>query len=328
MILVTGGAGFIGSNFLHTLWQQGKRDIICLDALTYAGSKANLKGLLDQKGFHFIEGKIQDPVVVSEIFKKYKPTTVVHFAAESHVDRSIDQPDIFLETNILGTFNLLKCSLALKSSDKFRFVHISTDEVFGTLEMDDPPFTELTAYAPNSPYSASKASADHFVRAYHHTYGLNTVTINCSNNYGPRQYPEKLIPLMIKKALAQEKLPIYGTGENVRDWLYVQDFCQAIALIMEKGQVGETYNVGGDCELTNNQVAKTLCKTLDQIQPAKSGRSYAEQISYVTDRKGHDLRYSVSFEKLQKSLGWKPQVEFEQGLKQTIQWYLKEGVLK
>lgn len=327
MILVTGGAGFIGSNFLNFLWEKGERDLICLDSLTYAGSKKNLQALIGHPGFIFIEGKIQDQDLVLEILKNYKPRYLVHFAAESHVDRSIDSPTVFLETNILGTFNLLKCSLDVGLED-FRFVHISTDEVFGSLQLKGPPFTETTPYAPNSPYSASKASADHFVRAFHHTYKLPTVSLNCSNNYGPRQYPEKLIPLMIQKAIKGEKLPVYGTGENIRDWLYVTDFCSAISLVMRKGEVGQSYNVGGGCELTNNQVVEKICQVLDQLRPSTTGHSYAQQIHYITDRLGHDFRYSVSFEKLKTNFGWNPQTKFEQGLRQTIQWYLREGNLE
>lgn len=328
MILVTGGAGFIGSNFLHHIWTQGHREIVCLDALTYAGSKDNLNGLLNQKGFNFIHGEIQDKAKVNEIFKTFKPRLIVHFAAETHVDRSISGPEVFLKTNIDGTFNLLQAATQYVDLKDFRFIHISTDEVFGSLEMKDPPFTETTAYAPNSPYSASKASADHFVRAFHHTYKLPTITINCSNNYGPRQYPEKLIPLMIKKALAGENLPIYGKGENIRDWLFVEDFCRAIDLISAKGRIGETYNVGGDCELTNNQVVTKLCLTLDELHPKANGQSYSKQITYVTDRPGHDFRYSVSFSKLHKELGWKPLSSFEDGLRKTVAWYLEKGKKK
>lgn len=329
MILVTGGAGFIGSNFIHHLWESGSRNLICLDALTYAGNLKNLDGLNDRPNFHFIKGDIQDQNLVTEIFKKHKPKTLVHFAAETHVDRSISGPDVFLKTNILGTFNLLQCALAYLKTDgadkDFRMIHISTDEVFGSLDLSDPAFTETTPYAPNSPYSASKASADHFVRAFHHTYQLPTITVNCSNNYGPHQFPEKLIPLVISNAVNLKHLPIYGTGTNVRDWLYVKDFCRAIELIALKGKVGATYNVGGGCEKTNIDVARAICQILDQKKPRKDGKSYLDLIQYVSDRPGHDFRYAVSFEKLKSELGWSPKETFESGIEKTIDWYLKAG---
>lgn len=326
MILVTGGAGFIGSNFIHLAQKLNQEDILCLDALTYSGTEENFKGLPFPDKFKFVKGDIRDEKLVPELLKKYHPKALIHFAAESHVDRSITSPKAFLETNILGTANLLSSALDYFKSglaNEFRFVHISTDEVFGSLNINDPPFTEETKYAPNSPYSASKASADHLVRAYHHTYGLPVLTVNCSNNYGPRQFPEKLIPLMIKNALSGQKLPIYGTGTNIRDWLFVEDFCRAILQVTAQGKLGETYNVGGGHELSNLEVVNHLCSLLDKLKPKSDGTSYSAQKQFVTDRLGHDFRYSVSFKKLQTELGWAPQESFETGLRKTVQWYLK-----
>ncbi|MCG7949041.1 MAG: dTDP-glucose 4,6-dehydratase [Candidatus Thiodiazotropha taylori] len=328
-ILVTGGAGFIGGNFVHFLLsQQDSLKVINLDALTYAGNLDTLKSLEDHPNHHFIQGKIQDQELVSGLFERYKPDAVVNFAAESHVDRSIDGPAEFIDTNIGGTFNLLECarvhwqSLPEEARDSFRFLHVSTDEVYGSLGAEGL-FTETTAYAPNSPYSASKAASDHLVRAWHHTYGLPVLTTNCSNNYGPYQFPEKLIPLFIQKALAGESLPIYGDGSNVRDWLYVEDHCQAIWRVLEAGTPGEVYNVGGNNEMSNLEVVETLCALLDELAPDSEFKPHNQLKIFVNDRPGHDQRYAIDASKLERELGWTPLETFETGLRKTVQWYLE-----
>ncbi|MCB1595343.1 MAG: dTDP-glucose 4,6-dehydratase [Xanthomonadales bacterium] len=322
--LVTGGAGFIGGNFVLRQVLENNVRVINLDKLTYAGNLDTLKQLENNDNHIFIQGDITDNDLVAEIFDKYKPNAVVNFAAESHVDRSIDAPDDFIQTNILGTFNLLKNSLnyyqSLDSDNHFRFLHVSTDEVYGSLG-DTGLFTETTPYSPNSPYSASKASSDHLVRAYCHTYGLPVLTTNCSNNYGPYQFPEKLIPLMITKALNFESLPVYGDGKNIRDWLFVTDHCKAIETVLKKGKIGEVYNVGGNEEKQNIQVVHTLCDILDEVAP-NSGKSRRDLITFVKDRPGHDQRYAIDSSKLQNELGWKPEETFESGIRKTVQWYL------
>ncbi|MCG8035552.1 MAG: dTDP-glucose 4,6-dehydratase [Candidatus Thiodiazotropha taylori] len=330
-ILVTGGAGFIGGNFVHFLLsQQDSLKVINLDALTYAGNLDTLKSLEDHPNHHFIQGKIQDQELVSGLFERYKPDAVVNFAAESHVDRSIDGPAEFIDTNIGGTFNLLECarvhwqSLPEEARDSFRFLHVSTDEVYGSLGAEGL-FTETTAYAPNSPYSASKAASDHLVRAWHHTYGLPVLTTNCSNNYGPYQFPEKLIPLFIQKALAGESLPIYGDGSNVRDWLYVEDHCQAIWRVLEAGRPGEVYNVGGNNEMSNLEVVETLCALLDELAPDSEFKPHNQLKIFVNDRPGHDQRYAIDASKLERELGWTPLETFETGLRKTVQWYLENN---
>ncbi|MCG7864818.1 MAG: dTDP-glucose 4,6-dehydratase [gamma proteobacterium symbiont of Stewartia floridana] len=330
-ILVTGGAGFIGGNFVHFLLsQQDSLKVINLDALTYAGNLDTLKSLEDHPNHHFIQGKIQDQELVSGLFERYKPDAVVNFAAESHVDRSIDGPAEFIDTNIGGTFNLLECarvhwqSLPEEARDSFRFLHVSTDEVYGSLGAEGL-FTETTAYAPNSPYSASKAASDHLVRAWHHTYGLPVLTTNCSNNYGPYQFPEKLIPLFIQKALAGESLPIYGDGSNVRDWLYVEDHCQAIWRVLEAGTPGEVYNVGGNNEMSNLEVVETLCALLDELAPDSEFKPHNQLKIFVNDRPGHDQRYAIDASKLERELGWTPLETFETGLRKTVQWYLENN---
>ena len=326
-LLVTGGAGFIGSCFVLQTVNAGD-NVINLDKLTYSGNLENLDEINDAPNHVFIRGDIGDEQLVKDVLEKYQPDAVINFAAESHVDRSILDPDVFVKTNVLGTEVLLRVvkdwwkNLDEEKKNKFRFHHISTDEVFGTLSMDDPAFTEETPFAPNSPYSASKASSDHFVRAYHETYGLPTVITNCSNNYGPRQFPEKLIPLMTLNALAGKPLPIYGTGENIRDWLHVEDHCDAIYEVLTKGRVGQTYNIGGRAERNNLFIVNKICEILDEIKPRSDGKSYKEQITFVKDRLGHDLRYAINCSKIEKELGWKPKHNFEDGLKETIQWYL------
>lgn len=331
MILVTGGAGFIGSNFVLDWLAQSGEPIVNLDKLTYAGNLNNLSGIKQDPRHIFIKGDICDTQHVSTILSTYKPRAIIHFAAESHVDRSIYGPAEFVATNINGTFSLLEASRAYHSSmpqgeqTKFRFLSISTDEVYGSLDPSDAPFSELAPFAPNSPYSASKAAADHLVRAYHHTYGLPTLTTNCSNNYGPYHFPEKLIPLMINNALEGKPLPIYGDGQNVRDWLYVGDHCAAIRRVLADGRVGETYNIGGWNERTNLEVVHTLCDMLDQLNPksdkASSG-SYRDQIVYIKDRPGHDRRYAIDARKIERELGWKPAETFESGIRKTIHWFL------
>jgi dTDP-glucose 4,6-dehydratase len=327
-IFVTGCAGFIGSNFIYTWLSSSDETMVNLDKLTYAGNLANLEGLKDDSRHIFVQGDIGDRALVSKLLAEHKPRAVLNFAAESHVDRSIHGPGDFIETNVVGTFNLLESVRAywqdLPAEDKeaFRFLHVSTDEVYGTLSPTDPPFAETKNYEPNSPYSASKAASDHLVRAWHHTYGLPVLTTNCSNNYGPYHFPEKLVPLVLLNALAGKPLPIYGDGQQVRDWLYVEDHCRAIARVLEAGKVGETYNIGGWNEKPNLEVVQTLCAVLDELQPRADGKCYAEQITYVKDRPGHDRRYAIDARKIERDLGWKPQETFETGIRKTVQWYL------
>lgn len=326
-ILVTGGAGFIGSNFIRIALANIEIQVINLDSLTYAGNLDSLCDVENNVRYTFIQGDICDQELVEKIFVEYKIDAVVHFAAESHVDRSIDSPAPFIQTNINGTFSLLEVTrkywdgLTAESKDKFRFLHISTDEVYGSLG-ETGYFTEETAYAPNSPYSASKASADHLVRAYYHTYGVPTLMTNCSNNYGPYHFPEKLIPLMILNALDGRVLPIYGTGENIRDWLYVEDHCRAILTVLTKGVPGEKYNIGGHNEKTNMSIVHTLCDVLDEKSPRADRVSYREQISFVKDRPGHDMRYAIDASKIERELGWVPAETFETGIVKTVEWYL------
>lgn len=327
-IIVTGGAGFIGSNFVLTWVKQGLGKVINLDKLTYAGNVANLDDIQGNADHVFVQGEIGDAELISKLLAEHQPRAVVNFAAESHVDRSIHGPEDFIQTNVVGTFHLLESTRAywggLSDEDKkaFRFLHVSTDEVYGSLEKDEAAFVETRKYEPNSPYSASKAASDHLVRAYHHTYGLPVLTTNCSNNYGPRHFPEKLIPLVIHNALGGKALPIYGDGMQIRDWLFVEDHCSAIRRVLEAGKVGEVYNVGGWNEKPNIEVVKTLCKMLDEKSPRADGKSYAEQITYVTDRPGHDKRYAIDATKLHNELGWKPAETFETGIEKTVTWYL------
>lgn len=328
MIFLTGGAGFIGANFVHHWLGLSDEPVLVLDALTYAGNLENLAEVRHDPRFYFARVDICDRAAVAELLAQHRPRAILHFAAESHVDRSILGPGEFIRTNVQGTFELLEAARAywsqLPAGDQaaFRFLHVSTDEVYGSLGPTDPAFTEATPYAPNSPYSASKAASDHLVRAWHHTYGLPVLTTNCSNNYGPYQFPEKLIPLMIHNALAGKSLPVYGDGQNVRDWLYVQDHCRAIARVLEAGQPGETYNVGGGNEVKNLDVVHILCDLLDTLRPKVDGSSYRTQITFVADRPGHDRRYAIDASKIERELGWKPQETFATGLKRTVQWYL------
>jgi dTDP-glucose 4,6-dehydratase len=330
--LVTGGAGFIGSNFVLYFRRQGTTRIINLDKLTYAGNLGNLESLKEDPNHIFVQGDISDRSLVRNLLKEHRPNAVVNFAAESHVDRSVDGPEDFIQTNVVGTFHLLEevrhywMGLSSNEREAFRILHVSTDEVYGSLQHGDPPFRENTPYSPNSPYSASKAASDHLIRAYHHTYGLPTLTTNCSNNYGPRQFPEKLIPLMILNALNGKRLPIYGDGLNVRDWLYVEDHCEAIRLVLESGRVGEVYNIGGRCEKTNLEVVKIICATLDRIFPDSPLRPYASLITYVKDRPGHDRRYAIDSSKIGRELEWKHRETFETGLEKTVRWYIENPV--
>lgn len=327
-ILVTGSAGFIGSNFVLDWLADHDETIVSLDKLTYAGNRENLASLDNDGRHHFVHGDIGDAQLVSSLLLQFQPRAVLNFAAESHVDRSILGPEDFIQTNVVGTFHLLEAvrtywnALEPTSKTEFRFLHVSTDEVYGTLEAQAPAFTEQHPYQPNSPYSASKAASDHLVRAYHHTYGLPVLTTNCSNNYGPYHFPEKLIPLVIRNALAGEALPIYGDGQQIRDWLYVKDHCSAIRRVLEAGQVGETYNVGGWNEKTNLEVVHHICDTLDREAPRQDGRSYRDQISFVKDRPGHDRRYAIDATRLERELGWKPAETFETGIAKTVRWYL------
>lgn len=327
-ILVTGSAGFIGANFVLDWIKQNKAPVISLDKLTYAGNRANLADLDGDLHHLFVEGDIGDQNLVSSLLKAYRPKAIVNFAAESHVDRSIHSPEDFIQTNVVGTLRLLESTRAyfnaLSESEKvaFRFLHVSTDEVYGSLSAEDPAFTENNRTLPNSPYSASKAASDHLVRAYHHTYGLPVLTTNCSNNYGPYQFPEKLIPLMINNALTGKALPIYGDGQNVRDWLYVGDHCSAITRVLESGRVGETYNIGGCNEMKNIDVVHTLCDILDKVKPLAGGHSYREQITYITDRPGHDRRYAIDARKIESELSWTPSETFATGIEKTVRWYL------
>jgi dTDP-glucose 4,6-dehydratase len=327
MIFVTGSAGFIGANFVLEWLASGDERVVSLDSLTYAGNRANLASVLNDEQHDFVYGDICDASLVTRLFKTYRPRAIIHFAAESHVDRSILGPAEFLRTNVQGTFTLLEAARALyatlEESEKayFRFLHVSTDEVYGSLGQDDAPFTEETPYAPNSPYSASKAASDHFVRAYFHTYGLPVVTTNCSNNYGPFQFPEKLIPLMILNALSGKPLPVYGDGLNVRDWLYVTDHCAGIRAALDRGRPGETYNIGGLNEKTNIEIVQEICTLLDELNPSSEG-PYARLITYVKDRPGHDRRYAINPSKIMRELSWEPKETFETGIRKTIQWYL------
>ncbi len=329
MILVTGGAGFIGGNFvLDWLANPAAEGIINLDKLTYAGNLATLQSLEEDPRHVFVHGDIGNYDLVLSLFRKYQIRAVINFAAESHVDRSIHGPGAFIQTNVVGTFNLLEATRAywieLPETEKqsFRFLHVSTDEVYGSLSATDPAFSETDPYEPNSPYSASKAASDHLVRAWHHTYGLPVLTTNCSNNYGPYHFPEKLIPLIILNALAGKPLPIYGDGQQIRDWLYVKDHCSAIRRVLEAGQLGETYNIGGWNEKTNLTVVNTICSILDELRPKTDGSTYASQITYIKDRPGHDRRYAIDATKLQRELGWKPAETFETGIQKTVEWYL------
>ncbi|MFA9274178.1 MAG: dTDP-glucose 4,6-dehydratase [Candidatus Aquirickettsiella gammari] len=328
MILVTGGAGFIGANFVLDWLAQSQEPVINYDKLTYAGNLNNLVSLKNDARHIFVQADINDGEVLKQLLTEHQPRAVVHFAAESHVDRSIHGPAAFIQTNVNGTFSLLEAvraywqNLEEDKKSAFRFLHVSTDEVYGSLETNDPPFTETTAYEPNSPYSASKAASDHLVRAYHHTYDLPTLTTNCSNNYGPLHFPEKLIPLVITNARAGKDLPIYGDGSQVRDWLYVSDHCAAIRRVLEAGRPGETYNIGGWNEKTNLNVVHSICDLLDELQPKTSG-SYRDQIRHVKDRPGHDKRYAIDARKIERELGWKPAESFETGLRKTVSWYLE-----
>ncbi len=333
MILVTGGAGFIGSNFVLDWFDQSgaQEPVINLDALTYAGNLENLIALSNEPLHQFVQGDIGDRALVSRLLTEHRPRAIVHFAAESHVDRSIHGPSAFINTNVQGTFHLLECAreywqqLPQEKASAFRFLHVSTDEVYGSLGPNDPAFTESTPYQPNSPYSASKAASDHLARAWYHTYGLPVLTTNCSNNYGPFQLPEKLIPLMIINALAGRALPIYGDGRNVRDWLYVGDHCAAIRCVLARGRVGEVYNIGGWNEMPNIEIVSALCTLLDQRSPLtaqRAGGSHAQLITYVKDRPGHDRRYAINAEKIANELGWKPIETFATGIEKTVDWYL------
>ena len=327
MIFVTGGAGFIGSNFILDYLARENEHILNIDKLTYAGNPYNLASLEGDARYQFCRADIADNPCMTSLFEQHRPRAIVHFAAESHVDRSIHSPDEFIHTNVNGTFNLLEVARRywskLEGTDKanFRFLHVSTDEVYGSLGPDDAPFSETTPYAPNSPYSASKAASDHLVRAYHHTYGLPTLTTNCSNNYGPYHFPEKLIPLVILNALDGKALPIYGDGQQIRDWLFVSDHCTAIREVLARGMPGETYNIGGWNEKANLDVVHTLCDILDQQKPKTSG-SYRDQITFVKDRPGHDRRYAIDARKLERELGWKPVETFESGIAKTVRWFL------
>jgi len=326
MIFVTGGCGFIGSCFVHEWLAHADEPLLNIDALTYAGHPGNVQDIAGDARYHFVHGDIRDAQLMQELFLRHKPRAVVHFAAESHVDRSIAAPTSFLDTNVTGTLNLLKAAQALVQSlpagdaRAFRFVNVSTDEVFGSLAPTDAPFSEKNQYQPNSPYSASKAAADHFVRAWFHTFKLPTITTNCSNNYGPRQFPEKLIPLIIHNALRGEPLPVYGDGLQVRDWLFVSDHCSALRAVLAKGKPGETYNIGGRSEMTNLDVVRTVCSILDELRPKPQPRE--KLIQHVTDRLGHDRRYAIDDTKIASELGWKPSVRFEEGIRRTVEWYL------
>jgi dTDP-glucose 4,6-dehydratase len=329
-VLVTGGAGFIGSNFLLQWLEHGGR-VVNLDLVTYAGNPENLASLRTDPRHTLVRGDIGDAALVADLLGEHRPAAIVHFAAESHVDRSIAEPDAFIRTNVNGTFTLLEqarrywTELPPDARQAFRFLHVSTDEVYGSLQPHDPAFSETTPYAPNSPYAASKAASDHLVRAYFHTYGLPTLTTNCSNNYGPFQFPEKLIPLMILNALEGKPLPVYGDGGNVRDWLFVGDHCAAIRAVLQKGRPGETYNIGGNSERANLDVVKTICSLVDELRPNDAIGSREKLITFVPDRPGHDRRYAIDARKIARELGWEPQVRFEDGLRQTVAWYLERS---
>lgn len=327
-ILVTGGAGFIGSNFVLDWLAESNETAVNLDKLTYAGNLQNLATVADHPAHIFVQGDIGDAELITRLLQEYQPRAVLNFAAESHVDRSIHGPGEFIQTNIVGTFHLLESvraywgALGADAKAAFRFLHVSTDEVYGSLAKTDPAFAETNRYEPNSPYSASKAASDHLVRAYHHTYGLPVLTTNCSNNYGPYHFPEKLIPLLIVNAQAGKPLPVYGDGQQIRDWLYVKDHCSAIRRVLEAGVLGETYNVGGWNEKPNLDIVHTVCALLDELKPRADGKPYQEQITFVTDRPGHDRRYAIDARKIEQQLGWKPAETFETGIRKTVQWYL------
>ena len=333
MILVTGGAGFIGANFVLDWLREPKAEgVINLDKLTYAGNLATLDSLKSDSRHVFVHGDIRDQELVTRLLREYQPRAIVNFAAESHVDRSIHGPAEFIETNVIGTFHLLECARAywkdLRGSQQknFRFHHVSTDEVYGSLSVEAPAFTETHSYEPNSPYSASKAASDHLVRAWFHTYDFPVVTTNCSNNYGPYHFPEKLIPLVILNAINNKPLPIYGDGQQVRDWLYVGDHCSAIRAVLAKGRLGQTYNIGGCNEKTNINVVKTICQILNDIEPRPDGKSYTEQIIFIKDRLGHDRRYAIDASKIERELGWRPAETFDTGIRKTVQWYLDNPI--
>jgi len=331
MIIVTGGAGFIGSNFILRWLEKFDEDILNIDNLSYAADLNNLKDIEHNLNYSFKKLNIQNQDEITTLILESKPRAILNFAAESHVDRSIEGPENFIHSNIVGTYSLLEASLQYwnslgeKEKDNFRFFHISTDEVFGSLNMSDEKSTEESPYRPNSPYSASKAASDHLVRAWHHTFELPTLISNCTNNYGPHQHQEKLIPLIITNALENKNLPIYGDGKNIRDWLYVEDHCEAIIKILEDGKPGETYNIGGSCEKNNLEVVSEICKILDSIKPKQDGSSYKEQIEFVKDRPGHDFRYSLDTSKIKKDFNWKPKESFSSGLEKTVQWYLDKA---
>ena len=328
MIFVTGGAGFIGANFILDWLRQSDEEIVNIDKLTYAGNLESLSSLQNDSRHVFVQGDIGDQLLMTELLEKYQPRAVLNFAAESHVDRSIHGPEAFIQTNVVGTFQLLESiraywnKLEEEAKINFRFLHVSTDEVYGSLAKDEPAFTETHRYEPNSPYSASKAASDHLVRSYHHTYGLPVLTTNCSNNYGPYHFPEKLIPLVFVNAMAGKELPIYGDGQQIRDWLFVTDHCSAIRRVLEAGVLGETYNVGGWNEKANLDIVHTVCALLDELRPRNDGKKYSEQIAFVADRLGHDQRYAIDARKIERDLGWKPAETFETGIRKTIQWYL------
>ena len=328
MILVTGGAGFIGANFVLDWLAQSDEPLLNLDKLTYAGNRENLASLANDRRHVFVHGDIADSDLTGRLLARYTPRAIINFAAESHVDRSIHGPEDFIQTNVVGTFHLLESTrgywskLPAGTRERFRFLHVSTDEVYGSLTSDAPAFSETQRDEPNSPYSASKAASDHLVRAYHHTYHLPVLTTNCSNNYGPYHFPEKLIPLMIVNALAGRPLPVYGDGQQIRDWLYVQDHCSAIRRVMDAGRPGETYNIGGCNEKPNLEIVHTLCTLLDELRPRADGRPYREQITYVADRPGHDRRYAIDAGKIERELGWRPAETFATGIRKTVEWYL------
>jgi len=328
-VLVTGGAGFIGSNFILEWLRQSDEKVVNLDALTYAGNRRNLSSLDDDERHVFVQGDIGDPTLVANLLTTHRPRAILNFAAESHVDRSILGPEDFITTNIVGTFRLLEGvreffgGLTSEEREGFRFLHVSTDEVYGSLSKNSPAFTEDNQYEPNSPYSASKAASDHLVRSYFHTYGLPVLTTNCSNNYGPFHFPEKLIPLMIVNALAKKPLPVYGDGQQIRDWLYVSDHCAAIRVVLEKGKLGEVYNVGGWNEKANIEIVKTVCELLDELSPRDDDKTYCDLITYVEDRPGHDRRYAVDASKIGNDLGWRPVETFDSGIRKTVSWYLE-----
>ena len=330
-VLVTGGAGFIGCNFIRHWLKRQPGIVVNLDKLTYAGNMGSLSDVTSDPRHVFVRGDVCDPTVVDPLLKRYQPHAIIHFAAESHVDRSIHGPEDFIQTNVVGTFRLLESARAFWSNlpgdeqSRFRFLHVSTDEVYGSLGTDDPAFSEITAYAPNSPYAASKAGSDHVARAYFHTYGMPVLTTNCSNNYGPFQFPEKLIPLMILNALSGKPLPIYGDGLQVRDWLYVDDHCSAIQTVLAKGRAGETYNIGGSAERANIDVIGAICGILQELRPAAAGHEYRKLLTHVTDRPGHDRRYAMNTQKISDELGWMPSETFETGLRQTVGWYLENS---